>query len=217
MSLKITLVADNLNSWIIPYVKKLKELLEKDKYQVFITDDANKIRLGDLAFFLSCEKIVSKEVLSLSKHNLVIHESKLPKGKGWSPLTWQILEGKNKIPITLFEAVTAVDSGDIYNQDTMAFKGNELVDELRVMQGEKTIELALDFVRSYPDIKSVKQKGKSSYYPRRRSSDSELDINKTIKDQFNLLRIVDNERYPAFFQYKGQRYIVKIFKAEKKQ
>ena len=31
--------------------------------------------------------------------------------------------------------------------------------------------------------------------------------------QFDLLRVVDTERYPAFFDCRGRRYIVKIEKA----
>ena len=37
-------------------------------------------------------------------------------------------------------------------------------------------------------------------------------INKTIKEQFNLLRIVDNNYYPAFFEYNGYRYKIQINK-----
>jgi UDP-4-amino-4,6-dideoxy-N-acetyl-beta-L-altrosamine N-acetyltransferase len=50
------------------------------------------------------------------------------------------------------------------------------------------------------------QSGNESFYPKRTPKDSELDINKTIQDQFNLLRIVDNDNYPAFFELEGQRY-----------
>ena len=35
------------------------------------------------------------------------------------------------------------------------------------------------------------------------------------KEQFNLLRIVDNNSYPAFFFYKNKKYIIKIFNATK--
>jgi methionyl-tRNA formyltransferase len=46
----------------------------------------------------------------------------------------------------------------------------------------------------------------------RNASDSEININKSIKSQFNLLRICDNEKYPAFFKYKNCKFILKIFK-----
>src|SRR3990167_8678462 len=175
--LKITLLIDNPTSWIAPYAKKIKKMLQQRGHQVTYCNSADKIPIGDYAFFLSCEKIVSKNILRRNKHNLVIHESALPKGKGWSPLTWQILENRNEIPITLFEAVDKVDSVPIYLQDVMCFKGHELLDELHEVQGEKTIELVLKFVKSYPPKKSKSQSGKESFYLRRTPEDSELDVN----------------------------------------
>jgi len=214
--MKITLVTDNLNSWIIPFVRKLKKKLEKE-HNVSWVFDYKKIESGDISFFLSCEEIIKPEILDLNKHNLVIHESKLPKGRGWAPLNWQILEGKNKIPVTLFEAEEKIDSGDIYIQEDINFKGHELANELREKQGEKTIEIISKFINFYPEVKGKKQKGKPTYYKRRTFKDSEVDINKTIKEQFNLLRVVDNDKYPAFFNYKGQKYIIKIYKDDNKK
>ncbi|WP_238700794.1 hypothetical protein [Helicobacter apodemus] len=38
----------------------------------------------------SYHKILSSDFLRQHKHNLVIHAPNLPKGKGWSPLFWQV-------------------------------------------------------------------------------------------------------------------------------
>ncbi|WP_287162823.1 hypothetical protein, partial [Clostridium sp.] len=66
----------------------------------------------------------------------------------------------------------------------------------------------------YPNIKGKPQQGESSFYIKRGPKDSKLDINKTIKEQFNLLRIVDNERYPAYFMFNNKKYIVRIYKGD---
>lgn len=213
--MKITLLVDNPNSWIVPYARRLTKLLKKRGHEVALYHNSSEIKSGECAFFLSCEKIVPKHILSLNTHNLVIHESALPKGRGWSPLTWQILEGKKDIPITLLEAAEEVDSGPIYLQDYMHFEGHELIGELRDVQGNKTIDLILKFIDSYPMTKGHKQKGKGSFYPRRTPKDSELDVNKSLSELFDKLRIVDNDRYPAYFIYKNQKYILKISKEKK--
>lgn len=210
--MRITLLVDNKKSWIYGYVEKLAEDLKKAGHNVFFIDDQKEIQEGDCAFFLGCEKIIKKEFLQKNKHNLVVHESALPQGKGWSPLTWQILEGKNDIPITLFEANENVDSGDIYLQDIIHFEGHELNSELKDKQGQHTIDLVQKFIKQYPNMKSKKQIGEETFYAKRGTKDSELDVNKTIAEQFDLLRVVDNERYPAFFQYRGHKYILKIEK-----
>lgn len=172
---------------------------------------------GEMCFMLSCSKLVKPEILARSSHNLVVHESDLPKGKGWSPMTWQVLEGAEAIPVTLFEAAESVDSGPVYLKDSMALEGHELVDELRSRQAEATLRLCREFVQRYPEIvgRGVGQVGGESFYRRRRPEDSRLDPHKSIAEQFNLLRVVDNDRYPAFFEWKGRRYILKIEKEQK--
>ena len=67
--------------------------------------------------------MLNSEQLSLHGYNLVVHESALPKGQGWSPMTWQILEGLNIIPVTLFEAVADLDAGPIHLQHQIKLKG----------------------------------------------------------------------------------------------
>jgi methionyl-tRNA formyltransferase len=210
----ITILSDSPKNWIYPYSKRLSEGLKDEGHEVYFVTKHQDVAPGDCAFLLGCEKLVKPEVLAKNKHNLVIHESALPLGKGWSPLTWQILEGKSDIPITLFEAAEAVDSGDIYYQNSMHFEGHELNEELKNRQGEETIKLVKEFVKNYDSIQGKPQTGEESFYERRGPKDSELDVNKSIADQFELLRVVDNERYPAFFNYRGHKYIFKIYKED---
>ena len=144
--------------------------------------------------------------------NLVVHESALPKGRGWSPLTWQILEGINEIPISLLEVDEKVDSGKIFLRDKIKFQGHELINELRLKQAEYTFKLCKIFIEEYPkNLKTGKsQAGRSTYYKKRTPEDSKIDVDKSIKDNFNLLRTVDNSNYPAFFNLNGKKYKLKI-------
>ena len=102
------------------YHSYIHELLEKTKARghdvVFITDSKD-IRRGDCLFLIGCRSILSKEQLQLNKYNLVLHPSKLPEGRGSAALIWKILEGDNEFYLTLFEANTKIDSGDIYYQE----------------------------------------------------------------------------------------------------
>lgn len=211
--MKITLLLDNPNTWMFPYALSLLAFIKERGHEAVLVRKPEEIEKGDIAFFLSCEKIIPKSIRDKNIHNLVVHESALPKGKGWSPLTWQILEGKNEIPITLFEAEDAVDSGVIYLQDMMIFRGDELVNELRDVQGKKTIELVLRFIDGYP-LKGKKQKGDATFYSRRRPTDSALNPKLPLSDLFDQLRVADNDRYPAFFEYRGKKYFLRISKAE---
>lgn len=113
----------------------------------------------------------------------------------------------------MFEANSKVYSGDVYMQSSFNLKGHELSDEIRFLQAKKTIEMIKKFLLQ-KKIKKYKQKGRTNFLRRRNKEDSQLNINKSIKKQFNLLRVVDNKRYPAFFIYKKKKYILKIFKSK---
>jgi len=99
----------------------------------------------------------------------------------------------------------------------MILEGHELVDEVRAKQAEVTFKLCRQFLNKYPEIltQAIRQSGEESYYNRRRPEDSRLDSHKTIAEQNELLRVVDNTRYPVFFDWKGNRYTIKIEKQEK--
>ena len=129
-------------------------------------------------------------------------------------MTWQILEGKSEIPICLIEAASDVDAGSIFERSVMQLEGHELSHELRHLQGKKTIELCLNFCHRDSPPQGRHQEGEPSYYSRRKSEDSRLDMQKTLEEQFQLLRVVDNERYPAFFEHAGHRYKIQIEKVK---
>lgn len=211
--MKITILTDNPNSWILPYVDDLKKDLNRhDVTHVYKTSD---IVGGDIMLVLSCEKILKGEYLKLHKSNVVVHPSKVPLGKGWSPLAWQVLEGSNNIPVSLFEAVEAVDAGDVYIVDYIKLEGHELNEEIKHKQGLLTMKMVKKYIDEFESIVATPQSGEETFYPRRRQKENELDINKTIVEQFNLFRVVDNERYPAHFHLNGTKYILKIYKDDK--
>jgi len=164
----------------------------------------------DVLFILSYHNKIDEKSLKKNSYNLVIHESDLPQGKGWAPLFWQILEGRDEIIVSLIEASNEIDSGLVYIKKTLKLNGYELNNELRKKQAEITMDMCLEFVHNFNTIKAKPQDGEESFYHKRNAEHSRLDITKSIKEQFNLLRIVDNENYPAFFDIDGRRYLLKI-------
>lgn len=212
LAMKISIMIDMIDSFLHEHVTHLINKIKLRGHIVDFITNTKSIPKGDVLFLLGCSTILTSKELSLNKHNLVVHPSKLPKGRGSAALVWKILEGVNVIYLTLFEANEKIDKGDIYFQEKIEFEGHELSDEIRSRQAEKIKELVLKFLDQYSELKPKKQEGKCSYYPKRTPKDSELDIDKTIREQFNLLRVSDNERYPAYFNYNGHKYFLKIYK-----
>lgn len=205
-------ICSGAGSWINDSVPALILEWIQEGYLVQWGHDAARMAPSDICFYLSYERIVNAEIRSRHGHNLVVHASDLPKGRGWSPASWLILEDANAIPVTLLEAVDQVDAGPIYLQEWIALDGTELVDDWRAGIAGSTISLARRFVDAYPSIssKAKEQVGTPTKYPRRRPEDSALSREKTLGEQFNLLRIVDNDKYPAYFIHKGKKFLIKV-------
>jgi UDP-2,4-diacetamido-2,4,6-trideoxy-beta-L-altropyranose hydrolase len=214
-SLRITICSDS-QSWLNSRAAQLILSMLSASHEVSWVHAAEDAPGGDLCFYLSYSRISNQSILAKYTHNLVVHESALPQGRGWAPMSWQILEGKSDIPITLFEAVNDVDAGPIYLQEIVHLNGSELHDEWRSLQADSTLRLCRYFYENYPAVvlQARPQDGKPSTYPRRRSTDSCLDIDETIKDQFDLLRVVNNDKYPAFFDLDNNRFILRIEKVK---
>jgi len=169
---------------------------------------------GDLLFLISCQEIIDADTRARYRASLVIHASDLPHGRGWSPLVWQLLEGRDDIVVTLLEAVDEVDAGAIWHQETLHFAGHELVDEINATLFAAELALMDYAVANLETIRPRPQTGAPSYYRRRMPEDSRIDPRRSLADQFDLLRVADAARYPAFFDHLGQRYEIILRKAE---
>ncbi|WP_300760766.1 formyltransferase family protein [Helicobacter sp. UBA3407] len=196
------------NQWFIPYAKELQDKIPSAKLY-FAHEDLEESY--EVVFILSYHRLIYQEFLDLHTYNIVIHASALPRGKGWSPLFWQVLEGKASIVFTLFNAEEKADNGAIYLQETLHLSGLELYEELREKQARMCQKLCLEFLEKFPTLSPKAQSGEESFYPKRTPKDSELDINQSLESQFNLLRIASNEEFPAFFVKNGKKFVLKIY------
>ncbi len=208
----ITILTDNEKSWFIPFGYKLKEELSLLGHETYYVFNKNEIKVGDICFLLSCSRLIEENYLERNKNNIVVHASDLPKGRGFSPLQWQILEGKNEIVLTLFEVVKDVDAGPYYIKDKVFFEGHELLNEMRNILGNKIISMCIHYVNNKEKLIPFTQEGEPTFYRRRKIKDDEIDPNKSIIELFNHLRIADNENFPLWFRLKGHKYIIKVYK-----
>ena len=213
--LKISVLSAK-ESWMNSYIPSLLRNLIDLGHELRWIHHHKDLWPGDICLLLSYDRIINQDFLDLHNHNLVVHASDLPEGKGWSPMTWQILGGANSIKLTLFEADADLDSGPIYDQLTIELQGDELLPEWQNIQAEATIELCTRWLVAFPSsVQSARpQLGDSSEFARRRPDDSKLDTSKGIGEQFDLLRVVDNESYPAFFDLRGRRYRLSIHRMD---
>lgn len=213
-AVKVGFLFDRDNDWIHRELGSLKWMPDfSSRYEYIEAFDVDDVTGVDVLFILGYTKILPEKFLALNGLNLVIHESALPLGRGFSPVQWQILDGANEIPVCMIEATNPVDSGEIYGTTTIKLAGHELMPEIRQAQANATKELIISFLSKYPECSKAVQTGNATHYRRRIREDDRLDPDKTIRAQFNQLRIADNDLYPAYFEIDGIRYLLLITKA----
>ena len=81
---KIAVVVDN-DSWVLPFAETLVERAVSGGDDAVLCRTHSKIGAGTVAFYLGCVKITPPDVLARNQHNLVVHASDLPSGRGFSP------------------------------------------------------------------------------------------------------------------------------------
>tara|TARA_B110000305_G_C19160913_1_gene502547 strand:- start:137 stop:784 length:648 start_codon:yes stop_codon:yes gene_type:complete len=206
------------SSWANKYKVEILNKLKEFSKNIEIFENHKKLKKNyDINIIFSYFKIVPKLYLKKSKINLIPHESDLPKGKGMSPITWQILENKKKIFFSLIEAGSKIDNGIIYYKKNVTIPKGFLFEEIKRIQLNQNLELIIKFIKFYKKNnkapKSKKQIGKSTFYKKRNPKNSEIDVKDSILNQFNLLRIADNKNYPTFFKIYGKKYFLRINKS----
>lgn len=195
-----------INPWLKIWVKK-----HQSKHEIQLLRSKNELFGGDVLFLVSCSEIILEDERAKFNKTLLVHASDLPKGRGWSPHIWEIINGANQITISLLEAVDKVDAGDIWRKIKISVPKSALYKEINQLIFKAELEL-MDFaVENFAQIIPTKQPNiEPSYWPKRTLKDSEIDIYKSIDEQFDLIRVCDQERFPAFFIKDGKKYKLNI-------
>lgn len=200
-----------VNGMLLQWVEK-----NKSSHQVQFARRKQELGEGDLLFLISCSEIITEQERSGFKKALVIHAGDLPRGRGWSPHIWELIGGATGIVISLLEAQDKVDSGDLWKKLYVDIPEHALYDEINELLFCAESELMDYAVENFHCITPEPQDCniEPTYYPRRGSVDSELNPQESIASQFDLLRVCDPERFPAFFRLHGYTYKLTLEKVE---
>lgn len=198
-----------MNTWLEQWVQE-----QSSDVRTTIHRDVGELAEGDFLFLISCHQIVRKSVRERFRYTLVLHASDLPRGRGMSPHIWQVLEGRERIVISLLNAEDEVDTGHIWHQLEIQLDGTELYDEIDAYLFEAELRLMDWALQHCESSLPWEQVGSPSFYRRRTPVDSEIDPARPLADSFNLLRVANPVRYPAHFEYMGKKFIIRIEKVK---
>lgn len=141
-----------VNTHLLEWMKK-----HQTEHDISLSRKRKELQGGDLLFLISCNEIVTAEDRSKFTSVLVIHASDLPCGRGWSPHIWQIIEGRDKISISMIEAEDKVDTGDIWRQIEVDISRDALWDEINKRIFDTACRLMDYAVENFSAVKPVPQ------------------------------------------------------------
>jgi len=209
----ITILCTNPTHPVMPWLQRWQAEQQARGHTVSLCADKTELTSGDVLFLVSCGQIIREAERSRFRATLVLHASDLPRDRGWSPHIWRIVEGESRITVSLLEAREPLDSGDIWMKVHFDLAGDELLPEINERLFAAELELMTAAVDGFGTIRPTPQESAVTQYRRLRTADdSRLDPDRSLAAQFDLLRVVDNDRYPAFMDHRGARYVIRIEK-----
>lgn len=213
--MKITLLCSDVQHPIYTYLERWVGVHSVHHQIELVTRVKDIHHSGDILFLISCSEIVRRATRDLFRYTLVLHASDLPEGRGWSPHIWDVVNGKDQLTLSLLDAEDSVDTGNIWQKRHIKLDGTELYDEINHKLFEAELELMDWTVANIEHSQSQRQEYQNTptYHRKRTPQDSELQADLSIKAQFNLLRVCDPNRFPAYVVINNQRYNIRLEKA----
>ena len=191
----------------------LVDVLEKNNltnYKILYTCEEID-ETSDIVFLSGVHYIVPEEYLSKPKYGVYcFHESPLPEGRGSAPIHWAVSNNRPNLTVSLFQANAKIDKGYIVTQVNVPIELTDVYEDLekKRLEGiQLTFEVFLEELNE-GCIVLRRQTGSSSYNKKRSIANSELDINKTLAELWNHIRICDNEKFPAYFKIGNKKIII---------
>ena len=211
--MKITLLCSDDKHPVNAYLRAWMDT-QQGLHEVNLVQRKSDLAGGDILFLVSCSEIIDAKDREMYLAALVLHASDLPKGRGWSPHIWEIVNGAEAVTVSLLEAEDKVDSGKIWQKLYIPVPKHALWDEINQLLFEAEVELISFAVQNFGTASPMLQTAtdETSYYPKRAPADSRVDVNKSIAEQFDLIRVCDPNRFPAYFEHLGIRYTLKLEK-----
>lgn len=186
--------------------KKYKFVLIRDK-QKLTYKNIKKLN-PEIIFFPDWSWIVPTEILTDYKC-VCFHESNLPKFRGGSPIQNQIVRGVKKTKTTAFIMTEKLDAGDMLLQQNLSLAGS--IDDIFSRMQKNDYEMIIKIIAGKYKVK--KQRGKPTFYKRRKPEESELKhLNFSKSYLYDFIRML-GDPYPNAFIKIGKHKI--LFKAAK--
>src|SRR3989338_943923 len=212
-----------LNEDIHEHEKKseqIEKLLQSKKIPYLLTKSVKtkeqitfiKNRKPKLIVVVGWRSIIPPEVLSIPVFGCVaIHESLLPKYRGFAPVNWAVINGEKQTGTTLFFLDEGLDSGDIVAQKKIKISLYDSVWDVYKKTSSETLELFKQYLPLLKKNQAPRKKQSeeiATYTCARTPNDGLINWNNSTLGIYNLIRGLHYTYPGAFTYYKGKKLFI---------
>ena len=166
----------------------------------------------DIAFAIGWRYLINEEAYRIPpKGTLILHDSLLPKYRGFAPMNWAIINGESATGVTLFYIAKGVDSGPIVDQERTVIAINDTAKTV----DERLIKLYEDLiVRNLPTLQTGRANSISqdetlaSYTCKRTPEDAQINWQNTALQIHNLVRGSTHPFPGAYTTLRGKKIFI---------
>jgi methionyl-tRNA formyltransferase len=166
----------------------------------------------DIAFAIGWRYLIKQSAYCIPPQGTcIIHDSLLPKYRGFAPMNWAIINGEQETGVTLFYITEGIDAGPIIDQLVLPIKIEDTaktVDDNIIMLYEKIISknlsaLATGQIKSTPQDASI-----ATYTCKRTPEDGKINWSATALAIYNLIRGLTHPFPGAYTLLNGKKIFI---------
>ena len=163
--------------------------------------------------FLNATKDVNSKIIELFNNRLYnIHSSNLPEDRGGGGFSWQILQGKIDMFMTLHNVLEKIDDGKIIIQKKISLKKDKSPLERQILYVKVATHQFMKNLKNLFNSKKIKGKKqdntKATYWPRINTEiHGWIDWNWDGHDIYKFNKAFDNPYYGAHTQIEKKHII----------
>lgn len=166
----------------------------------------------DIAFAAGWRHLIPKDAWVVPpKGTLILHDSLLPRYRGFAPMNWAIINGETETGVTLFYIAEEVDAGPIVDQlvAPVSLQDNaRTVDERIISLYEEIIVKNLPALQAGTAKAVPQDESFASYTCKRTPEDGEIDWRQSSLAIHNLVRGLTHPFPGAYTSLRGRRLFV---------
>lgn len=152
------------------------------------------------------------ELQSVLKYGLVvIHDSLLPKYRGFAPTPAAIINGETELGITALYADEGVDSGNIIMQKSYMLGNNQNISDAIHIQGKLYAQMVYELLYNYEywgTLGIEQEENQATYSIWRDEEDCHIDFSESAQNIINLIRAVSKPYLGAYVFLDDEKVII---------